>query len=153
MRERQLSAVLGTGPDAYSQDRRRFAYSLSFTGERNRTLTELLAELNGIGSLLGDLCISQQDAAELLRRLPEDLSPERRAVVETACKLVGKVTYFMGRQGRVLGWDSRWRTLQKVWAAGSSITGTYQPFGLDCSGFADWVFYDISGGSYVLGHD
>jgi len=123
-----------------------------FTPEQNRALTELLAELNGIGTLLGDLGITQEDAAELLRRLPEDLSPERRAVVETACKLVGKVNYFWGGKSLVLGWDSRWGTIQKVWAAGSPSTGTYRPYGMDCSGFVDWVFYNMSGGSYVIGH-
>ena len=123
-----------------------------FTPEQNRALTELLAELNGIGTLLGDLGISQEDAAELLRRLPADLSPERRAVVETACKLVGKVNYFWGGKSLVLGWDSRWGTIQKVWAAGSPSTGTYRPYGMDCSGFVDWVFYNMSGGSYVIGH-
>lgn len=128
----------------------RTAYS--FSGEQNSTLTELLAELGVIGDLLGDLSISQENASELLRRLPEDLSPERRAVVETACKLVGKVTYFWSGKSRVIGWDPRWGTLQKVWASGNSTSGTYRPFGLDCSGFADWVFYNISGGSYILGH-
>lgn len=123
-----------------------------FTPEQNSALTELLAELNGIGTLLGDLGISQEDAAELLRRLPEDLSPERRAVVETACKLVGKLNYFWGGKSLVLGWDSRWGTIQKVWAAGSPSTGTYRPYGMDCSGFVDWVFYNMSGGSYVIGH-
>lgn len=123
-----------------------------FTPEQNSALTELLTELNGIGTLLGDLGITQEDAAELLRRLPEDLSRERRAVVETACKLVGKLNYFWGGKSLVLGWDSRWGTIQKVWAAGSPSTGTYRPYGMDCSGFVDWVFYNMSGGSYVIGH-
>lgn len=123
-----------------------------FTPEQNRALTELLAELSGIGTLMGDLGITQEDAAELLRRLPEDLSLERRAVVETACKLVGKANYFWGGKSLVLGWDSRWGTIQKVWAAGSPSTGTYRPYGMDCSGFVDWVFYNMSGGSYVIGH-
>ena len=123
-----------------------------FNNEQNRALTELLAELDMIGNLLGDLSVSQDDATELLRRLPKDLSPERRAVVETACKLVGKVNYFWGGKSRVIGWDSRWGTIQKVGATGNSTSGTYRPFGLDCSGFVDWVFYNISGGSYVLGH-
>lgn len=123
-----------------------------FTPEQNRALTELLAELNVIGSLLGDLGISQEDAAELLRHLPDDLSPERRAVIETACKLVGKVNYFWGGKSLMLGWDSHWGTIQKVWAAGSPSTGTYRPYGMDCSGFVDWVFYNMSGGSYIIGH-
>ena len=135
---------------AKTADDMRTAYL--FNSEQNSSLTELLAELGVIGDLLGDLSISQESVTELLSRLPADLSPERRAVVETACKLVGKVTYFWGGKSRVIGWDSRWGTLKKVWADGNSTTGTYRPFGLDCSGFADWVFYNISGGSYILGH-
>ena len=135
---------------AKTADDMRTAYL--FNSEQNSSLTELLAELGVIGDLLGDLSISQESVTELLSRLPADLSPERRAVVETACKLVGKVTYFWGGKSKVIGWDSRWGTLKKVWADGNSTTGTYRPFGLDCSGFADWVFYNISGGSYTLGH-
>lgn len=135
---------------ARTADEMRMVYL--FTPEQNSALTELLAELNGIGTLLGDLGITQQDAADLLRRLPKDLSPERRAVVETACKLVGRVNYFWGGKSLVLGWDSRWGTIQKVWAAGSPSTGTYRPYGMDCSGFVDWTFYNMSGGSYVIGH-
>ena len=73
-------------------------------------------------------------------------------MVETACKLVGKVNYFWGGKSRVIGWDNRWGTIQKVWADGSSTTGTYRPYGLDCSGFVDWVFYNISDGAYTIGH-
>lgn len=142
--------VLHITVTAKTADDMRTAYL--FSNEQNSTLTELLAELGVIGDLLGDLSISQENVADLLSRLPEDISPERRAVVETACKLVGKVTYFWGGKSRVIGWDSRWGTLQKVWASGNSTSGTYRPFGLDCSGFADWVFYNISGGSYILGH-
>ena len=76
----------------------------------------------------------------------------RRAVVETACTLVGKVTYFWGGKSLVIGWDSRWRQLQRVWAGGNSTTGTYRPFGLDCSGFVDWTFYNATLGAYVIGH-
>jgi cell wall-associated NlpC family hydrolase len=27
-----------------------------------------------------------------------------------------------------------------------------RPFGLDCSGFVDWVFYNDYDGEYILGH-
>ena len=37
-------------------------------------------------------------------------------------------------------------------AAGSSTTGTYRPYGMDCSGFVDWVFYNATGGQYIIGH-
>ena len=124
----------------------------AFTEYQNRALTELLAELATMNLLLTDLSASQEQARNILRNLPDGLSPERRAVVETACKLVGKVNYFWGGKSRVIGWDSRWGTIQKVWADGSSTTGTYRPYGLDCSGFVDWVFYNISDGAYTIGH-
>ncbi len=124
----------------------------AFTEYQNQALTELLAELSTMELLLTDLSASQEQARNILRNLPDGLSPERRAVVETACKLVGKVNYFWGGKSRVIGWDSRWGTIQKVCADGSSTTGTYRPYGLDCSGFVDWVFYNISDGAYTIGH-
>ena len=44
--------------------------------------------------------------APLIRNLPEGLSPEREAVVRTACSLVGKVNYFWGGKSLVIGWDA-----------------------------------------------
>lgn len=123
-----------------------------FSEEQNETLDELLENRGLLASLAGDLTISDADARALLDALPEDLSPERRAVVEDACSLVGKLNYFWGGKSLVLGWDDRWGTLRQVTAEGSSTTGTYRPYGLDCSGFADWTFYNASGGGYVIGH-
>lgn len=111
----------------------------AFSEYQGRALTELVAELSTMELLLTDLSVSQEQARNVLRNLPADLSPERRAAVETACKLVGKVNYFWGGKSYVIGWDSRWGTIQKVWSAGNSTTGTYRPFGLDCSGFIDWA--------------
>ena len=128
----------------------RTAYA--FTEFQNQSLTDLLTELDALGSLLGDLSISQADAVELLRDLPAGLDPERRAVVETACKLVGKVNYFWGGKSLTIGWNDAWGTLRQVTAAGSSTTGTYRPYGMDCSGLVDWVFYNVSGGEYIIGH-
>ena len=123
-----------------------------FTKYQNEGLDALLDDLGVITGLLGDLNIRQEDAVELLKNLPADLPSERRAVIEHALTLVGKVNYFWGGKSLVLGWDSRWGTTMKVVADGSSTTGTYRPFGLDCSGFVDWAFYNASGGSYVIGH-
>ena len=124
----------------------------SFTAWQNEALDELLASSDLLTALAGDLTISSQDAKKLLANLPADLSPERRAVVETACQLVGKVNYFWGGKSLVLGWDDRWGTLRQVTAAGSSTTGTYRPYGMDCSGYVDWVFYNVTGGEYIIGH-
>mgnify|MGYP003217258757 CR=1 FL=1 len=124
----------------------------SFTEEQNAALDELLANSDMLATLAGDLTISDITAKKLLADLPSNLDPERRAVVETACRLVGKVNYFWGGKSLVIGWDSRWGQLTKVWADGSSTTGTYLPYGLDCSGFVDWVFYNVTDGEYVIGH-
>lgn len=125
---------------------------LGFTDFQNETMDILLSDPSMLNSLIGNMSISQQDALELLRALPSDLSPERREVVQHASSLVGKVNYFWGGKSLVLGWDSRWGQLWEVTSAGSSTTGTYRPFGMDCSGFADWVFYNASDGEYILGH-
>lgn len=91
------------------------------------------------------------EAMEVWERLPDDLSMERRMVVTYALALVDKVDYFWGGKSLVLGWDDRWGELTEVTAEGSDSTGTEQPYGLDCSGFADWAFYNASGGSYIIG--
>ena len=124
----------------------------SFTRYQNEALDELLADRATLASLASSLTITNADAEEVLQNLPADLSPERRAVVQNALTLYGKVSYFWGGKSLVLGWDSRWGQLRQITAAGSSTTGTYRPYGLDCSGFVDWAFYNATGGSYIIGH-
>ena len=123
-----------------------------FNRNQIAALDELLEQRDLLRELIEDVYSVSGDTAALLRDLPEDLSPEREAVVRTACSLVGKVNYFWGGKSLVIGWDARWGELRQVTAAGSSTTGTYRPYGLDCSGFVDWVFYNQSGSSYVIGH-
>lgn len=123
-----------------------------FNRNQIAALEELLEQRDLLRELIEDVYSVSGDTAALLRDLPEDLSPEREAVVRTACSLVGKVNYFWGGKSLVIGWDARWGELRQVTAAGSSTTGTYRPYGMDCSGFVDWVFYNQSGGSYVIGH-
>mgnify|MGYP004511263899 CR=1 FL=1 len=96
--------------------------------------------------------LSPENVAKIMENLPADLSAERRQVVLTAYQLLGKVHYFWGGKSLIIGWDSRWGMPMKVTAEGSSTTGTVRPFGLDCSGMVDWVFYNQSGGQYVIGH-
>ena len=123
-----------------------------FNRNQIAALEELLEQRDLLRELIEDVYSVSGDTAALLRNLPEGLSPEREAVVRTACSLVGKVNYFWGGKSLVIGWDARWGELRQVTAAGSSTTGTYHPYGLDCSGFVDWVFFNQSGGSYVIGH-
>ena len=123
-----------------------------FNRNQIAALDELLEQRDLLLELIEDVYSVSGDTASLIRGLPEDLSPEREAVVRTACSLVGKVNYFWGGKSLVIGWDARWGELRQVTAAGSSTTGTYRPYGLDCSGFVDRVFYNATNGSYIIGH-
>ena len=124
--------------------------SYAFSDYQNSALDELLSDRAALTSLAGSLAITSADVREVLDALPDGLDPARREAVQTALQLVGKVNYFWGGKSRAIGWDSRWGQLTKVWAAGSSSTGTYRPFGLDCSGFVDWIFNNSQG--YIIGH-
>ena len=123
----------------------------SFTKYQNDALDILLENLGSLNVPMGSLNISQEDAIELLENLPDDLDPERKAVVETAVQLVGRVSYFWGGKSLTIGWDDRWGVPTEVTAAGSGSTGTVRPFGLDCSGFVDWTFYNATNGNYYPG--
>lgn len=132
-----------------SADDMRVTYG--FTDFQNETLDLLLSPEVNLAQLICSVVIDDEVALRLLESLPANLSPVRRAVVQQALSLVGKVNYFWGGKSLVLGWDSRWGQFTKVTAAGSPTTGTYRPFGLDCSGFVDWVFYNVSSGNYIIG--
>lgn len=123
-----------------------------FTTQQTSAMNELLGQREMLQELIGDLLHVSANAADVLMNLPDDLSSERRAVVEAACSLVGKVNYFWGGKSLTLGWDSQWGTFRKVTADGSPTTGTFRPYGLDCSGFVDWVFYNATEGGYIIGH-
>lgn len=109
---------------------------------------QMLAEL--VGTYGGEVTLDEAQIRAMLAAMPKDISERRRAVVEKAYSLLGKVNYFWGGKSSAIGWDSRWGKPTRVTAAGSRTTGTIRPYGLDCSGFVDWVFNNSLG--YVIGH-
>lgn len=139
------------------KDHLQMADEYRFNAEQHKLLEELMQpeyqEL--FAALTGsyqDIELSPDEVAKIMENLPADLSEARREVVLTAYQLLGRVHYFWGGKSLVIGWDSRWGMSMEVTAEGSSTTGTVRPFGLDCSGMVDWVFYNQSGGQYVIGH-
>ena len=66
-------------------------------------------------------------------------SETRKELMRVALSLVGRVPYFWGGKSPP-GWNEAWNTPRLVTSAGSSSTGTLRPYGLDCSGYTDWVY-------------
>ena len=61
----------------------------SFTAQQSDAVDELLEQREMLEELIGNLTAISADAADILRNLPADLAPERRAVIKAACSLVG----------------------------------------------------------------
>ena len=143
---------------AQIKDAMQMADEYSFTDQQREMLEELLKPdyddifLSLIGNYQPDgTPIGPVDISDIQGTLPDDLDPLRESIVLTAYQLLGKVTYFWGGKSLVLGWDSRWGTPTTVTAPGSGSTGKVLPFGLDCSGFVDWTFYNATSGAYLPG--
>lgn len=95
-----------------------------------------------LAALAGDLTISDAASKKLLADLPSDLDPERRAVVETACRLVGKVNYFWGGKSLVIGWDSRWASSPRYGQTAARQLESTCPTG--------WIAVDSSIGYFIM---
>ena len=141
-----------------TKDAMRMADEYGFTDQQREMLEELLKPdyddifLSLIGNYQpGGMPIGPVDISDIQGTLPDDLDPLRESIVLTAYQLLGKVTYFWGGKSLVLGRDSRWGTPTTVTAPGSGSTGKVLPFGLDCSGFVDWTFYNATSGAYLPG--
>nr|WP_300004755.1 SH3 domain-containing protein [Tissierella sp.] len=65
---------------------------------------------------------------------------QRTKIVNASLLLVDKVPYFWGGKSYKTGWNGDWNKLRKITSPGTSNTGKYLPYGLDCSGFIDWTF-------------
>lgn len=140
------------------KDAMQMADEYGFTAQQREMLEELLKPdyddvfLSLIGNYQpGGTPIGPVDISDIQGTLPDDLDPLRESIVLTAYQLLGKVKYFWGGKSLVLGWDSRWGTPTTVTAPGSGSTGKVLPFGLDCSGFVDWTFYNATCGAYLPG--
>ena len=80
----------------------------------------------------------------------QNCNATRKHILTTALSLVGKVPYFWGGKSAAR-WNDEWNTPKLVTASGSSTSGTIRPYGLDCSGFTDWVYKTALGVSLYEG--
>lgn len=102
----------------------------------------------GVGTMLEGAISSKLTEDELSAidaRIPDGISYGRRAVLEAALSLEGKVDYFWGGKSRAVGWNDSWGSPGIVASAGSTATGSIEPIGLDCSGFIEWAFVNAAG--------
>jgi len=94
--------------------------------------------------------VTDVELTEFLSEL--DCSQKRKDLITAAFSLVGRVPYFWGGKSAA-GWNDDWNTPKTVTSIGSSTTGTIRPYGLDCTGFTEWVYKtalgeNIGTGSY-----
>lgn len=71
------------------------------------------------------------------------LSDERRTVYNAALSILNEVPYFWGGKTKYPYKNLRWGVYTLVTSKGSETTGTYQPLGLDCSGYVSWCFMHL----------
>jgi cell wall-associated NlpC family hydrolase len=76
--------------------------------------------------------------------VPPEVSVRRQLVVQAATSLNRKVPYFWGGKYAEIGTNPLWNTSQKVIEAGDKSTGTYEKYGLDCSGYVNWVIINAT---------
>jgi len=155
-----LTAVVktddGTDLMLYSKTYEDMAREYAMGAKRRDLLYELMQPefQRTFASLTGNTAFtdaSDEEIADMLADLPDDLKVERRSVVETAYSLVGKVTYFWGGKFNQLGWNPGWGlpyTTTKAVDGATSVTE--KNFGLDCSGFVSWVFINATGDPDIL---
>ena len=103
--------------------------------------SSLLPGAGAGGGMGGEGGLTDQEIALLTADIQD---PNRKAVVENALSLVGRVSYFWGGKSGP-GWNDAWGTPTLVTAPGSSTSGTYQPYGMDCTGFVHWAFWTALG--------
>jgi len=124
----------------------------------NETQMQMIGEMrrSGYGVLIASSDIktflTRAEIDEIKSHIPEGTELDGELFATVAKSLEGRVNYFWGGKSSAVGWDSRWGTSMEVTAPGSSTTGTYRPFGLDCSGFVTWVFYNMGLPIETIGH-
>ena len=146
------SAVLKTVNSVVQSGSNMSAEEAQAAAVRNNEAAAMLRKYSSVDC--GVLCAVVSQAPGIIRgTLGNDISRERAAIVTAAYSLVGKVGYFWGGKSYAKGWDPLWGSPMMVSAAGSQSSGTLRGYGLDCSGYVLWAFFNgIDGDAGIGGH-
>ena len=90
--------------------------------------------------------LKAEQIREYLTQLPDDLSPERKLLIETALNSVGKIPYYYGGKTGSPGYENN--------HFGSPISPDKKGrnlSGLDCSGWISWVYLTATGAPAAQG--
>ena len=94
--------------------------------------------------------LTQDEIQDLIECAPKLSNSKQKKLYDTALSIVGKVKYFWGGKSPA-GWNDNWGKPTKVTSEGNVTTGNYIPFGLDCSGYVDWVYKTAGIGNMLSG--
>ena len=129
------------------------AAEYNFTTQQLEMLQELLEEREMLADLIGSLMNITADAKDVLLNLPEDLSPEREAATSVrpvpwwGRSITSGAVKASSWVGTAAG-DGSQRS-QRQGTAPQAPTG---PMAWTAPGSWDWVFYNATGGEYIIGH-
>ena len=79
--------------------------------------------------------LTQEEINYFMNRIDKDLTLNRRKIIETALKSVGRIPYYYGGKSSVIGYDGA--------NFGRKVLPDYRGRclkGLDCSGWVNWVY-------------
>ncbi|WP_326910661.1 C40 family peptidase [Sedimentibacter sp. MB31-C6] len=94
--------------------------------------------------------LTQDEIKDLIVNAPRFSDKKQQKLYDTALSIVGKVKYFWGGKSSA-GWNNEWGESTLVTSPGSDTTDTYKPYGLDCSGYVDWVYKTSGIGKMLSG--
>jgi cell wall-associated NlpC family hydrolase len=103
----------------------------------NQYLNTVIANTDSI-DILDNTLYTSAEIEDILQNI-DTTNLTRESVIKVALSLVGKVDYFWGGKSSAR-WNDEWGTIKLVTVSGSKSSGTYKPYGLDCSGFTSWVY-------------
>ena len=91
--------------------------------------------------------LSDGEINELMSKMPEDTSEERRNLIRWALESVGRIPYYFGGIASAPGYDGNdFGTVVVPDSSGRCLKG------LDCSHWVDWVYWSVTGDNLGNGY-